>query len=159
GPEGCFAGTPQTQNDYLNACSTAATVPFDNCARLGLCDPMAQIPAAVTPMNPAIPPLANPATAPTQNCTDVGPNRIYMYGTSDFAPMLTAAQPLLSAETPAYRAIYLNASSCAGVISVFDSTKRTISNPAAGATPNYAFYFDDSGAQQSCLLDMAGNTV
>ena len=33
-----------------------------------------------------------------------------------------------------------------GVISVFDSTKRLMTNPAAGATPNYAFYFDDSGS-------------
>ena len=45
------------------------------------------------------------------------------------------------------------------MISVFDSTKRIISNPAPTATPNYAFYFDDGGAQHSCLLDTAGNTV
>jgi hypothetical protein len=32
-------------------------------------------------------------------------------------------------------------------------------NPAPGATPNYAFYFDDEGIQRSCLLDMAGNTI
>jgi hypothetical protein len=97
--------------------------------------------------------------APTQNRSDVSANRIYMYGTSDFAPMLKAAQPLLSAASPPYRAFFLNASSCAGVISVFDSTKRLITNPAAGATPNYAFYFDDGGNQQNCLLDSAGNTV
>jgi hypothetical protein len=159
GPEGCFAGTPQSQSDYLNACSTAACVPFDNCTRLGLCGPSDMLPTAITPTNPAIPPLVNPVAVPTQNCTDVSPNRIYMYGTSDFAPMLRAAQPLLSAETPAYRAIYVNASSCAGVISVFDSTKRIIANPAPGATPNYAYYYDDNGNQQSCLLDSAGNTV
>jgi hypothetical protein len=34
-----------------------------------------------------------------------------------------------------------------------------INNPAANATPNYAFYFDDNGNQQSCLLDAAGDTV
>jgi hypothetical protein len=159
GPEGCFAGTPMTQTDYLNACSTAANVRFDNCARLGLCDPMTPLPATVDPTNPTIPPLVNPVTPPTQNCTDVAPNRIYMYGTSDFAPMLKAAQPLLSAANPPYRAFYLNASSCAGVISVFDPTKRIISNPAMGATPNYAFYFDDGGVQHSCLLDPSGNAV
>ena len=93
GPEGCFAGTPTTQSEYLNACSTAANVPFDNCARLGLCDSMT-LPATVDPMPPSIPPLVNPVPAPTQNCSDVSPNRIYMYGTSDFAPMLKAAQPL-----------------------------------------------------------------
>ncbi|HEX8953032.1 MAG TPA: hypothetical protein VF945_14355, partial [Polyangia bacterium] len=159
GPAGCFAGTPMTESDYLNACSTAANVPFDNCARLGMCDPMAPWPSTVDPTPLSIPPLVNPATVPTQNCSDVSPNRIYMYGTSDFAPMLKAAQPLLSAANPPYRAFFLNASSCAGVISVFDSTKRIITNPAMGATPNYAFYFDDGGVQHSCLLDPAGNTV
>jgi hypothetical protein len=159
GPEGCFAGAPTQQSDYLNACSTAANVPFDNCARLGMCSPMTPWPTPVDPVNPTIPPLVNPVAVPTVNCTDVAPNRIYMYGTSDFAPMLKAAQPLLSAANPPYRAIYVNASSCAGVISVFDSTKRVILNPAAGATPNYAYYYDDSGVQHSCLLDAAGNTV
>ncbi|MCA1663078.1 MAG: hypothetical protein LC659_02185 [Myxococcales bacterium] len=65
----------------------------------------------------------------------------------------------VSAASPPYRAFFLNASSCAGVISVFDSTKRLITNPAAGATPNYAFYFDDSGNPQNCLLDSGGNSV
>lgn len=159
GPEGCFAGTPQTQTDYLNACSTAQNVPFDNCARLGLCDPMTALPGTIDPTPMSIPPLVNPSMVPTQNCSDVSPNRIYMYGTSDFAPMLKAAQPLLSAASPPYRAFFLNASSCAGVISVFDPTKRVITNPATGATPNYAFYFDDEGTQHNCLLDPAGNSV
>jgi hypothetical protein len=159
GPEGCFVGTPMMQTDYLNACSKAETVPFDNCGRLGMCDSSMQWPTTIDPTPMSIPPLVNPVAAPTQNCSDVSPNRIYMYGTSDFAPMLQAAQPLLSEANPPYRAFFLNASSCAGVISVFDSTKRLITNPAPGATPNYAFYFDDSGAQHSCLLDSGGNTV
>jgi hypothetical protein len=82
-----------------------------------------------------------------------------MYGTSDFAPMLRAVQPLLSAQTPAYRAVYQNASSCAGVASVFEASKRLMTNPAAGAAPNYAFYFDDAGNQTFCLLDSGGNTI
>ena len=159
GPEGCVAGAPKNQSDYLNACSTAACVPFDNCARLGLCGVDAPQPATIDPTNAAIPPLVNPVTTPTVNCSDSGTNRIYMYGTSDFAPMLRAAQPLLSAGTPKYRAIYQNATSCQGVISVFDPTKRLMTNPAPTAPPNFAFYFDDSGAQVNCLLDTAGNTV
>jgi hypothetical protein len=159
GPEGCFYGTPSAQSDYLNACTTAANVAFDNCTRLGDCGPDGGMPMTVDPTNGAIPPLVNPATPPTANCTDQGPNLIYMFGTSDFAPLLKAVQPLLSASTPKYRAIYQNASSCAGVISVFDSTKRLMTNPAAGATPNYAFFFDDSGVQTTCLLASAGNTI
>lgn len=159
GPDGCVAGPPQSQSGYLNACSTATCVPFDNCARLGLCGGQAMLPATLDPSNGAIPPLLNPATTPTVNCSDVGPNRIYMYGTSDFAPMLKAAQPLLSAGTPKYRAIYQNASSCAGVASVFDPAKRLMTNPAPSAPPNYAFYYDDNGQQTGCLLDSGGNTV
>ncbi|MDB4964948.1 MAG: hypothetical protein JWN44_637 [Myxococcales bacterium] len=158
GPEGCVATSPQSQSDYLNACTTAANVPFDNCARLGLCGPQT-MPATIDPTNATIPPLVNPVTVPTQNCSDAGTNRIYMFGTSDFAPLLRAAQPLLSAGTPKYRAIYQNATSCAGVISVFDSAKRLMTNPATGAAPNYAFYFDDQGQQVGCLLDTTGNTI
>src|SRR4051812_42478125 len=40
GPDGCFVGTPMMQSDYLNACSKAETMAFDNCGRLGMCDPM-----------------------------------------------------------------------------------------------------------------------
>lgn len=159
GPEGCVLGEPRSQSDYLNACSTAACVPFDNCERLGLCNGETRLPDPVEPSNPTIPPLVNPITPPTRPCTDAGPNRIYMFGTADFAPMLKAVQPLLSAGSPPYRAIYQNASSCAGVMSVFDADRRLMRDPAPGATPNYAFYFDDEGKQVRCLLDPEGNTV
>ena len=65
GPEGCFYGTPATQADYLNACSTAACVPFDNCGRLDSCGPDGGMPATVDPTNGAIPPLVNPVPTPT----------------------------------------------------------------------------------------------
>jgi hypothetical protein len=159
GPDGCVFGTPKSQSDYLNGCTTAAWQKFDNCARLGMCSSSTMPPSTVDPSNQAIPPLVNPVTPPTTPCSSISPNIIYMYGTADFAPMLKAVQPLLSSGTPSYRAVYLNASSCAGVSSVFDSTKRMINNPAMGATPNYAFYFDENGVQTSCLLDTGGNTV
>lgn len=161
GPEGCVIGTPQSQTDYLNACSRAQCVPFDNCARLGLCGPGADLstmPPNVDPTNGAIPPLVNPVATPTIPCTNGGTNLIFMFGTSDFAPMLKAAQPLLTASNPPRRAIYQNATSCAGVASVFDSTKRLMTNPT-GTSTNYAFYYDDNGTQTFCLLDPAGNTI
>lgn len=159
GPEGCVIATPQSQTDYLNACTTAACVPFNNCERLGLCGPDVPPPATVDPTNAAIPPLVNPVAMPTRACADAGGKIIYMFGTADFAPTLRALQPLLSANSPSYRAVYKNATSCAGVISVFDATKRLMTNPAVGAAPNYAFYFDESGAQVNCLLDSTGNTI
>jgi hypothetical protein len=157
GPPLCVASSPQNQTDYFNACSVAHCMSFDNCQRLGLCGANKTLPPLVDPSNPAIPPLINPVALPTKSCADGATNLIYMYGTSDFAPMLRAVQPLLSMSD--YRAVYQNASSCAGVVSVFDSTKRTMKDPAAGATPNYAFYFDGNGQQVNCLLDPAGNTI
>src|SRR5580658_1216981 len=37
GPADCFYGTPQQPSDFLNQCSTAQCLSFDNCQRLGLC--------------------------------------------------------------------------------------------------------------------------
>jgi hypothetical protein len=158
GPESCVVGTPASQTDFLNSCTTAAYQTFDNCARLGLCGPTPTVPSTVTPSNPTIPPLVNPVATPTVLCSAAGPNVVYMYGTSDFAPLLKAAQPLMSALPVPYVGVYLNATSCAGVASVFDSTKRTMVNPATGSS-TYAFYYDSTGNQVNCLLDMTGNTI
>ena len=38
GPAGCFYGAPGSDEQFLNQCTTLACVPFDNCARLGLCN-------------------------------------------------------------------------------------------------------------------------
>jgi hypothetical protein len=159
GPEGCFFGTPTTEEQYLNACSTASYLAFDNCSRLGVCGNDGGMPAPIDPTNATIPPLVNPVTVPTQACNAGASNMIYMYGTSDFGPLLKAVQPLLSAQSPPYRAVFMGSTSCNGVISVFDSTKRLMVNPAPTATPNYAYYFDQNGVQTSCLLDPAGNTI
>lgn len=37
GPVGCFYGTPKTDLEHFNACTTGC-LDFDNCARLGLCN-------------------------------------------------------------------------------------------------------------------------
>jgi hypothetical protein len=159
GPEGCVIDPPATQSDYLNACTTSKYVAFDNCARLGLCGSSMSLPLPVDPVNPAIPALVNPVATPTQSCASAGPNVIYLFGAADFAPLLRAAQPSLSANNPPYRAVFQNASSCAGVTSVFDSTKRLMKDPAVPANGGWAFYFDDNGNQVNCLLDPAGTTI
>ena len=46
GPAGCFYGTPATDLQYLNQCSTGCLA-FDNCARLGLCSPSAELPPLI----------------------------------------------------------------------------------------------------------------
>ena len=162
GPENCVLGTPTKQSDYLNACSTSKCVAFDNCDRLGLCSGQT-LPPLVDPTNTTIPPLTNTPPKPTINCTDglkVGQGMIYLFGSSDFAPLLRAAQPSLSALPNPYRAVFQNATSCAGADSIFsaDTTKHVIHDPT-GTASNWAFYFDDNSVQQNCLLDPAGNTV
>jgi len=37
GPAGCFRGTPSTEEELLNQCTTGTCVPYDNCAKLGVC--------------------------------------------------------------------------------------------------------------------------
>jgi hypothetical protein len=51
GGEACFSGTPTKDEEYLNQCTTAECVEFDNCARLGLCNGAA-LPALVDPPPP-----------------------------------------------------------------------------------------------------------
>lgn len=48
GPPGCFRGTPAREEELLNQCTTGKCVPFDNCARLGLCSG-ATLPATKDP--------------------------------------------------------------------------------------------------------------
>jgi hypothetical protein len=46
GPAGCFYGTPSSDTDYLNQCSTGC-IDFDNCARLGLCGASPELPPLI----------------------------------------------------------------------------------------------------------------
>jgi hypothetical protein len=155
GPKGCFSGTPTTTVQYLNACTAAQNLPFSNCARLGLCSP-------VTLPDPWAPQSAGALTAtikavapPTLKCADAGPNVIYMTGTSDFGPLLKQVTPLLMANTPPYRPVFMAGTSCGGVSAVFDPTLTIIKDVPGSATKaaNYAYYFDDAGTQVSCTLD------
>jgi len=48
GPPGCFRGAPSSEEQFRNQCTTSQCFPFDNCARLGLCDG-ASLPALIPP--------------------------------------------------------------------------------------------------------------
>ncbi|HET7501835.1 MAG TPA: hypothetical protein VFK02_12550 [Kofleriaceae bacterium] len=161
GPEGCVVDPPKTQLDFLNACSTSKCVAFDNCDRLGLCSPSMALPATQDPVNQSIPPLVNPVTAPMNLCTDGAPGGrvIWLFGSADFGPLLHAAQPSLSHPANggnAYRAVFQGNTSCAGVNSVFDSTKRIMRDPPTETQGGWAFYFDDNGQQVNCRIDPFG---
>jgi len=162
GPKGCFSGTPATTAQYLNACTSAQNLAFNNCARLGLCGAGAVAPDPLPPQSAgAITATINAVAPPTLKCADAGPNVIYMTGTSDFGPLLKQVTPLLAANTPPYRAVFMAGTSCGGVNSVFDPTLTLIKDVPGTATKaaNYAYYFDDAGTQVSCSLDPAGNAV
>jgi len=59
-PPGCFTGTPVNTLDFQNACTTAAYVIFDNCARIGYCDG-GTLPPLVSPPVDAGPDTSTPA--------------------------------------------------------------------------------------------------
>jgi hypothetical protein len=159
GPEGCFLGTPDTQSEYLNACSTSKCVPFDNCDRLGLCGGM-ELPPTTPPSTARSPTLVNPVTEPMNLCSDgINPqNVIYLYGSADFGPLLRAAQPSLSALSPPYRAVFQGATSCQGVDAIYGTT-QLMRDPANPANGGFAFYFNEAREQVNCRVDPVGTSV
>jgi hypothetical protein len=64
-PPGCFSGTPTSSLEFLNACTTADFVVFDNCARLNLCDGAALPPRVDPPKDAGV-------DAPVDTGTDTG---------------------------------------------------------------------------------------
>ncbi|MCY1019337.1 hypothetical protein [Pyxidicoccus sp. MSG2] len=47
GPQGCFRGDATRDEQFLNQCTRAECIPFDNCARLGRCNPDEALPDLV----------------------------------------------------------------------------------------------------------------
>lgn len=161
GPDGCFFGTPMVQTDYLNACTTSTFVAYDNCNKLKLGCPggtaMMPMPGGAvqgTSGSSVIPP------DPTNLCTDGAPTvgskpaMVWLFGSSDFGPELRAVQRALDASPQQYRAVFQNATSCAGVTAIFSGpTRMKDPNPGAGGWP---YYFDKMGNQVNCRVDPAG---
>jgi hypothetical protein len=160
GPKGCFPGAPASTPDFLNACTEAKSLPFDNCGRLGLCQSGAAMPDPIAPPpGGALSSIVKDVPVPTIRCADAAPNVIYMTGTSDFGPLLKQVTPLLAPS--GYRGVFLGAASCNGVNAVFNPANAIIKDAPATATKsaNYAYYFDDAGTQVSCTLDPEGKAV
>src|SRR6185295_6393076 len=130
GPPECIIGAPTKQTDFLNACTTSKFAPFDNCDRIKLCNENTPLPPLTTPMTTQVT-SSNPPAAPLNLCNENAPGGrvIWLFGSSDFGPMLRAAQPSLSALPIPYRAVFKGATSCAGVNSIFDATKSKMLDP------------------------------
>jgi hypothetical protein len=160
GPKGCFAGTPTSTAEYLNACTEAKSLAFDNCARLGMCQAGGALPDPVAPpQGGGLTATIKPVAPPTIRCADAAPNVIYMTGTSDFGPLLKQVTPLLAPS--GYRGVFLGAASCNGVDAIFSPAKSIMKDVPGTATKaaNYAYYYDDAGQKVSCTLDPEGKTV
>jgi hypothetical protein len=160
GPPGCFAGTPQTPDQFANACSVAACEPFDNCDRLGGCGDGGadEVPLAQPANLGTAPAPVNAETPPTINCADPSrPNLIYATGSTNFPPLLQAVAPLLAANNPPYQVVYLPQTSCKGAGSMWDPdpTKHVIHDIAG----NWAYLVNPDGTKTYCLLGPNGANV
>ena len=161
GPPGCFFGTPTTQDQFANQCTTAHTFQFDNCARLGRCDDASLTTAFSTSVPPAnlgtVPPSNITELPPTTACSSAGSNLIYVTGSTNLPPLLKAVQPLLYASNPPYVAVFAPQTSCKGAASIYDAdqTKHLIKD----TQNNWAFYYDTNNNQVLCNLVTTGNTV
>jgi|HubBroStandDraft_1064217.scaffolds.fasta_scaffold04206_7 ABC-type phosphate transport system substrate-binding protein len=160
GPSSCFYGSPAQSQDFLNQCSTAECLPFDNCERIGICGSTSADAGLVAP------PVAEAGAAsnangsddggPTlPNCVDPSSGRaqvIYMTGSSNFPPLLAKLAPLIAAT--GYTPVYQVTNSCAGVAAIFAQTPLT--DPAPASNAKYAAYVAQDGSSVPCLIGPAG---
>ncbi|MBI5547552.1 MAG: hypothetical protein HY901_27025 [Deltaproteobacteria bacterium] len=183
-PAGCYYGTPSAQAHYLNACSTAQCEPYDNCARLGLCDATKALPPTVGPPDagsaPSAPDVGPDAGPDAGTDGDAGATEGLDAGTSvglDAGPglpkcsngmeskviyMTGAADfpPLLQKLQQrilkeTWRGVFVDAASCVGVNAAYSR------DPAKRKIQNKpAYYYDYPDANKvSCSLDKDGNIV
>ncbi|HEY2513080.1 MAG TPA: hypothetical protein VGI39_19565 [Polyangiaceae bacterium] len=171
GPADCFYGTPQKPEDFLNQCSTAQCLSFDNCARLGMCNEAGDEDGGLkTPQDAGAPSSGSSSSSAAGDagaialpmCMDPNSGRgqvMYLTGSSNFPPILAKLAPLLLAT--GYTPVYQVTSSCNGVNSVFSDTTSDhfISDPAPGSSGKTAAYFRSDGSSVPCSLGAAGVQV
>jgi hypothetical protein len=176
GPSNCFYGTPQEPQDFLNQCSAAECLSFDNCSRLGICGDAGAYDAALVQPPPAdaaprSDAVGNPgashasandggATLPL--CADPNDGRaqvVVLTGSSNFPTLLAKLAPLVHAT--GYTPVFQVTSSCTGVKSVFGTAPadHTIADPAPAPNAKYAAYYEADGTSVPCTLGPNGARV
>ncbi|MDB5213554.1 MAG: hypothetical protein JWO86_1481 [Myxococcaceae bacterium] len=159
---GGFAGNPTTNAEFLNHCTAAQCLPFDNCAKLGLCGDAGLL--------PAVDPEGGAATSPPPTATPIGvcetllqaasPGAvpIYVTGSSNFPGFLKLVAPLLAADN--HYVIWQQTNSCTAVGLVFqaqsgvpDPTKQRLVDQSVNPKSQPTFYYDATGNQVPCTLD------
>src|SRR5580658_6995503 len=166
GPTNCFYGTPSQPSDFLNQCSTAQCLAFDNCQRLGVCGDASDMDAAlVSPPSAAVSTSSSTASSPADggaampSCVDPAngrPQAVFLTGSSNFPPLLSKLAPLILAT--GYTPVYQVTNSCTGVASVL-GTDHTIEDPVPGGTGKFAQYYQLDGTAEACLLGPSGANV
>ena len=156
GPSGCFSGTPTTATQFLNRCTSASYLPFDNCARLGMCAAGGYDPEAleIPPTVDAGATTSMPATLPSVACYDANARSklIFIQGSTNFTGFIQALAPAVAQR--GYIIVWQPTSSCAGAAAGgFDPAlgKNEMRNPTTTAQTPAAFY-DASGNATPCAL-------
>jgi hypothetical protein len=151
GPPGCFSGVPATDEDYLNQCTASKCLPFDNCARLGLCD--GGVPALVPPPPPGPAADAGAPSNPTIGCYDqsLRPRPIFMQGSTNFTPFVQAVAAIVAGNN--YTIVWQPTSSCAGAgAGGFTAAPGDRMTNPTNATQTPAAFYDPNGNATPCLL-------
>jgi len=170
GPTSCFYGPPQQPQDFMNQCSTAQCLSFDNCQRLGLCgtdssEPDAGLVSPPTPDAGAAPANttgdggdAGPAMPSCMDASNGRSQVVYLTGSSNFPPLLAKLAPLIIAT--GFTPVYQVSNSCTGVKAIFGSgSDLTMSDPTPGPSAKYATYFALDGSSTPCTLGPSGAQV
>lgn len=156
GPPGCFSGTPASDVDFYNRCTSSEYQVFDNCARLGLCGAVAYDPHALIPP-PAVtggPSTTAPVVLPDVGCYDATtrPRVVFMQGSTNFTGFIQAMAPVLAQR--GYTIVWQPTSSCAGAAAggfEADPGKNEMKNPTTTAQ-SFASFYDASGNATPCAL-------
>lgn len=148
GGRGCFRCTPTTNEELLNACTSADFEHFDNAARIQGFDPANPRPALVDG-GPYLPPydagsgpvVVNDAGT-TPSCADAlatQPNPVMVVGGTGY-PLDVIAKAMGSAAT----IFFLEGGSCDGVSTILTNTPKAKGKVA---------WYSDTGVKTECLLD------
>lgn len=151
GGKGCYRCAPQTNDDFLNACTTSSFEAFDNAARIQGYDPNVPMPPLVDG-GPALPIFDAGASGPTtetdagdvKSCAAAGqaltqPNPVMVLGGTGY-PLGTIAKAMGSAAT----IIFLEKGSCDGVATILTNSPKMIGK---------VVWYAADGTASTCVLD------
>jgi len=160
----CKPGPAQTSEDFLNLCTPADCIPYDNVANGVDINPDAGLippPPAATP--DAGTSVSDAGTTSRPSCLDPEAGRdkvIYVTGSSNFPPLLAKLGPLIMQQT-GYTPVYQITSSCNGVKTVFSAQARDrlMVDPPPGSRASPATYVTADGSLIPCTLGPGGVAV